>query len=266
MARHRRPVLQRPIRRAGELMSSRRSLLLLLVLLFAASANADARARKVLVADPFIELHTGPGRGYPIFHVVERGREVEIIKRRTDWFRVRTDRGVEGWVAREQMLATLESTGEPIDLQEPTRENYMSRRWQGGVMAGDFGGASLISAFGGYAFSDHLSIELTVNHILGEFSNGYSATIGLMHVFVPEWRISPYFTLGTGIIYTEPKSTLVQVEDRNDQIGYVGGGLQLYLTRRFMLRSEYRNNVIFTERDDNEEVDEWKYLGFAFFF
>ncbi|MFO7306866.1 MAG: SH3 domain-containing protein [Gammaproteobacteria bacterium] len=247
-------------------MSSRRSLLLLLVLLFAASANADARARKVLVADPFIELHTGPGRGYPIFHVVERGREVEIIKRRTDWFRVRTDRGVEGWVAREQMLATLESTGEPIDLQEPTRENYMSRRWQGGVMAGDFGGASLISAFGGYAFSDHLSIELTVNHILGEFSNGYSATIGLMHVFVPEWRISPYFTLGTGIIYTEPKSTLVQVEDRNDQIGYVGGGLQLYLTRRFMLRSEYRNNVIFTERDDNEEVDEWKYLGFAFFF
>jgi len=247
-------------------MSSRRSLLLLLVLLFAASANADARARKVLVADPFIELHTGPGRGYPIFHVVERGREVEIIKRRTDWFRVRTDHGVEGWVAREQMLATLESTGEPIDLQEPTRENYMSRRWQGGVMAGDFGGASLISAFGGYAFSDHLSIELTVNHILGEFSNGYSATIGLMHVFVPEWRISPYFTLGTGIIYTEPKSTLVQVEDRNDQIGYVGGGLQLYLTRRFMLRSEYRNNVIFTERDDNEEVDEWKYLGFAFFF
>jgi hypothetical protein len=24
--------------------------------------------------------------------------------------------------------------------------------------------------------------------------------------------------------------------------------------------------VIFTSRDDNEEVDEWKYLGFAFFF
>jgi len=77
-------------------MSSRRSLLLLLVLLFAASANADARARKVLVADPFIELHTGPGRGYPIFHVVERGREVEIIKRRTDWFRVGP---IAGWKA-----------------------------------------------------------------------------------------------------------------------------------------------------------------------
>jgi opacity protein-like surface antigen len=247
-------------------MSRLPSLLVLLIVLLSASAQAKNEPRKVLIADPFIELHSGPGRGYPVFHVVERGREIEVVKRRTDWFLVRTDRGVEGWARREQMVATLEPTGEPLDLQEPARENYMSRRWQGGVMAGDFGGASLVSAFGGYSFSDHLSIELTVNHILGEYSNGYSATLGLMHVFAPEWRLSPYFTMGTGVIYTEPKSTLVQVEDRDDQIAYVGAGLQFYLTRRFMLRSEYRNNVIFTSRNDNEEVDEWKYLGFAFFF
>jgi SH3 domain-containing protein/outer membrane protein with beta-barrel domain len=240
--------------------------LLILLLLFTVSARADDPPRRILIADPYIELHSGPGRGYPIFHVIERGQEVTLVKRRTDWFDVRSDRGVEGWVHRDQMISTLEQTGEPLDLEEPARENYMSRRWQGGVMAGDFGGASLISVFGGYAFSDNLSIELTLNHILGEFSNGYSATLGLMHVFAPEWRLSPYFTLGTGVIYTDPKSTLVESIDRTDQIGYVGGGLQFYLTRRFMLRSEYRNNVIFTSRDDNEEVDEWKYLGFAFFF
>ncbi len=241
-------------------------LLLLLVLFVSAAARAEDEPHKILIADPYIELRTGPGRGYPIFHVVERGREVVLVKRRTDWFQLRTDQGVEGWAARTQMIATLEPTGEPLDLQEPARENYMSRRWQGGVMGGDFGGASEISVFGGYAFSDNLSIELTLNHILGEFSNGYSATIGLMHLFVPEWRISPYFTLGTGVLYTDPKSNLVQSIDRDDQIGYVGGGLQFYLTRRFMLRTEYRNNIVFTSRDDNEEVDEWKYLGFAFFF
>lgn len=248
---------------------SRLSFGLLITLLIATVGPGTARAgapHKILIADPYIELHTGPGRGFPVFHVIERGREVTIVKRRTDWFELRTDRGVEGWAPREQMIATLEPTGEPLDLQEPARENYMSRRWQAGVAGGDFAGASMISVFGGYAFSDNLSIELTLNHILGEFSNGYSATLGLMHVFVPEWRISPYFTLGTGVIYTEPKSTLVQSIDRSDQIGYVGGGLQFYLTRRFMLRTEYRNNVIFTSRNDNEEVDEWKYLGFAFFF
>jgi len=241
------------------------SLLVLLALFSTPAALADESSR-ILVADPFIELHTGPGRGYPVFHVVERGREITVVKRRTDWFQVRTERGVEGWVSRQQMVATLEPTGEPLDLQEPQRENYMSRRWQAGVMAGDYAGASLISVFGGYAFSDNLAIELTLNHVLGDFSNSYSATLGLMHVFVPEWRLSPYFTLGTGVIHIEPKSTLVRAVDRDDQIGYVGGGLQLYLTRRFMLRTEYRNNVIFTSRDDNEEVDEWKYLGFAFFF
>ncbi|HKU13339.1 MAG TPA: SH3 domain-containing protein [Steroidobacteraceae bacterium] len=254
------------MRRPHALFGPLLTLLIVLTGVAAPFAAARAAGHKILIADPYIELHTGPGRGYPVFHVVERGREVTIVKRRTDWFQLRTDRGVEGWATREQMIATLEPTGEPLDLQEPARENYMSRRWQAGVMAGDFGGASLVSMFGGYAFSDNLSIELTLNHILGEFSNGYSATLGLMHVFVPEWRISPYFTLGTGIIYTEPKSTLVQSVDRDDQIGYVGGGLQFYLTRRFMLRTEYRNNVIFTSRDDNEEVDEWKYLGFAFFF
>ncbi len=241
-------------------------LLILPVLYLAAVAQADENLPKILIADPYIELHTGPGRGFPVFHVAERGQEVQIVKRRTDWFLVRTSRDVEGWVDREQMLATLQPTGEPLDLQEPARDNYMSRRWQGGVMGGDFGGASLISVFGGYAFSENLSVELTLNHMPGEFSTGYSATLGLMHVFVPEWRLSPYFTLGTGVIRIEPKATLVQAEDRTDQIGYVGGGLQFYLTRRFMLRSEYRNNIIFTSRDDNEEVDEWKYLGFAFFF
>ena len=240
--------------------------LLVLLFLFTVGARADDQPRRILIADPYIELHSGPGRGYPIFHVIERGQEATLVKRRTDWFQVRSDRGVEGWVPRDQMIATLEQTGEPLDLEEPARENYMSRRWQGGVMAGDFGGASLISVFGGYAFSDNLSIELTLNHILGEFTNGYSATLGLMHVFAPEWRLSPYFTLGTGVIYSDPKSTLVGSIDRTDQIGYVGGGLQFYLTRRFMLRSEFRSNVIFTSRDDNEEVDEWKYLGFAFFF
>jgi hypothetical protein len=84
-----------------------------------------------------------------VFHVIERGREVTIVKRRTDWFELRTDRGVQGWAPREQMIATLEPTGEPLDLQEPARENYMSRRWQAGVAGGDFAGASMISVFGG---------------------------------------------------------------------------------------------------------------------
>lgn len=240
------------------------ALLLLQSSLLSAQAAAKDQDREVLIADPYVELHSGPGRGFPVFHVADRGQKIVIEKRRTDWFYVRTERGVEGWVPRAQMLATLETTGEPLDVEEPARNDYLSRRWQLGVMGGDFDGASEISVFGGYAFSDNLSLELTASHILGDVSNGYLGSLGLMHLFVPEWRVSPYFTLGTGVLRVEPKSSLVQVDDRTDQIGYVGGGLQGYLTRRFMVRLEYRNNVVFTSRDDNEEVNEWK-LGFAFF-
>jgi hypothetical protein len=39
----------------------------------------------------------------------------------------------------------------------------------------------------------------------------------------------------------------------------------MYLTRRFIVRAEYKNNVIFQDKDDNQEIDGWK-AGFAFFF
>ena len=47
---------------------------------------ADDEYRQVSVADPYLEMHTGPGKGYPVFHVVDRGESVDIMMRRTDWF------------------------------------------------------------------------------------------------------------------------------------------------------------------------------------
>ncbi len=258
---------QMPSARRYSLQQLLQILLLPLLLGYLLPATAADQNQKVTVAEPFIELHTGPGRGYPITYVVERGREVEILKRRTDWFQVRTtDRDVTGWVPRRQIASTLSPSGEIIDLGDPDPEGGLGRRWLGGVGGGDFGGASLVSVYAGYAITDNLSVELTVNQILGDFSNAIEATIGLKQVLIPEWRLSPYFVLGTGAIFIEPRSTLVQARDRNDQVGYVGGGLQFNVTRRFVLRTEYRNNIIFTSRNDNEEIDEWKYLGFGFFF
>ena len=238
----------------------------LLALQFAVlQAAAAADEYQVVVTDPYLELHTGPGRGYPVFYVIDRGLTVTVLKRRTDWFKVRSDRGKEGWVSRGEILATLGLKGDALDLREPSRGDFASRRWEAGVLAGDFGGASVLSLYGAYAFSDSLALELTGSHVLGNFSTGVLGTASLVHTFVPEWRVSPYFTLGTGMIMTRPRTTLVQGPDRSDQIAHVGAGLRGYLTRRFMARIEYRSNVVFTSRDDNEEVDEWK-AGFAFFF
>ena len=226
---------------------------------------AEKKYRSVAVADPYLEMHTGPGRGYPIFHVVDRGETVEIIMRRTDWFLVRTDRGKEGWVDRDQMELTLEPDGSAVTFRRSTREDFTNARWEAGVLAGDFGGANIVSLYGSYSVNPHVALELWGSQILGNFSNGWTASVNVVHETWPDWRISPFFTLGAGYIHTEPKSTIIQGEDRSDQIGHAGAGFRIYATRRFLLRAEYKSYVVFTSRDDNEEVEEWK-VGFAFFF
>jgi uncharacterized protein YgiM (DUF1202 family) len=230
-----------------------------------AIAQAAGEYRTVSVADPYLEMHTGPGRGYPVFHVVDRGDAVEILMRRTDWFQVRSPDGAVGWVDRAQMERTLQTTGSEIVFAEANQEDFTNATWELGALTGDFGGANIISLYGGYSLNPNVSIEVWGSQILGNFSNGWMGSVNLTHETWPDWRISPFFTLGTGVIHTEPKSTIIQGEDRTDQIAHAGAGFRVYATRRFILRAEYKSYVVFTSRDDNEEVEEWK-VGFAFFF
>ncbi|MDH4106832.1 MAG: SH3 domain-containing protein [Gammaproteobacteria bacterium] len=233
--------------------------------LFADPAGAADEPATVIVADPYLEMRTGPGVGYPKFHVVDRGEAVAILKRRTDWFLVRSTEGREGWVDRAQLQLTLQPSGEPVEFTAPGLADFTNSRWEAGVLAGDFGGANILSVYGAYSLNPHVGIEVWGSQILGNFSNGWMASLNVIHETWPDWRISPFFTLGTGVIHTEPKSTIVQGEDRTDQVAHVGAGVRMYATQRFLLRAEYKSYVVFTSRDDNEEVEEWK-VGFAFFF
>jgi hypothetical protein len=236
-----------------------------LLLCLAGVATARAEGLEVIVADPYLELHTGPGRGFPIVHVVERGAMVRVLKRRTDWFRVRDADGREGWVHRSQMAETLVPAGTRLELDDPAREDFGAHRREIGLLVGDFEGSNVITAYGAYAFNGHLSGELAVSQLLGNFSDGLMATLGVTHVPRPDWRIQPFFSIGTGYINIQPKGTQVQTPERTDQLAYVGGGVRAYLARRFIIRAEYKEYVVFTDRDENEEAIEWK-IGFAFFF
>jgi opacity protein-like surface antigen len=219
----------------------------------------------VSIIDPFIELHTGPGRGYPIDHVCERGETVTILKQRTDWFKVMTEKGKMGWVKRRQMQRTLGLHNEEVDLQEPALTDFIKRRWELGVLAGDYDGDDALTLYGNLRFTENLAAEVKLQQATGNVSNKKIATLSVVHQPFPEWRISPFFTLGAGIITTEPKPTLVQTEDRTDSSLLVGVGAYYYISSRFMLRMEYSNHLILTSRNVNEEVHEWQ-AGFSVFF
>lgn len=246
------------------MLRSFRPLVCLLALLVFSGPAAARETVEAVVAEPFLELHTGPGRGYPVFHVVDRGRSVRLIRRRTDWFQVRTEDGVKGWARGDAIARTLVG-GEPFGTAGDGAEGYAGRRWEAGLLLGDFDGASSLTLYGARHFGRNFSAELRLADVSGDFSDGWLVTANLVHQPFPDWRLSPYATLGTGIIRIEPHATLVQTPDRTDQVGQVGIGLRTHLTRRFILRAEYSHYLVFTSRDDNEGIDAWK-AGFAFYF
>jgi hypothetical protein len=239
---------------------------LLLLITLGAPARSSAREYlQLFVTEPYLELHTGPGRGYPVFHVVARDASVDVLFRRTDWFKVRTERGVEGWASQSDLLKTVLADGTPFVFPLGDRAGFSSHTWEMGIFAGQYGAATLISGYAAFSFNSQLQLEAAVGNFLGKFTNGVTGDIGFAHIILPEARVSPFLTLGVGLVHTEPKATLVQPANRTEQSAYVGGGLRYYLTRRFFLRAEYKAHWIFTRRNVNEEADEWK-LGFAFFY
>ena len=236
-----------------------------LLIFLAATATAWAESLEVTVADPFLEMRTGPGRAFPVVHVVERGEKVQVEKRRTDWFQVIDENGREGWVHKGQMAETLVPAGVKMEIDDPGREDFGAHRREVGLLVGDYGGSNVVTAYGAYAFNEHLSAEIALSHLLGNFSDGQYLTLGVTHVPRPDWRIQPFLSIGTGVIRIEPKGTLVGTEVRTDQVAYAGIGVRAYVARRFIVRGEFKEYVVFTDRDENEEDTEWK-IGFAFFF
>ena len=234
-------------------------------LLVAQAALGAEETPTVRVADPFVEFHSGPGEGYPVFFVVERGGEIVILKRKTDWFRVRSGGGQEGWVSREQLVRTLSLEGRPLRFSDLQLEDFSRRRWEGGVMGGDLEGANALTAYGSFAFTPGLSAEAAVTQGIGNYSTLWLANLSLLSQPFPDWRFSPYFAIGAGAVYVVPSATLVDAPDRLDAAGHVAVGLRTYLTRRFILRIDAREYLVFTSRDDNEDLIQWQ-VGFSFFF
>ncbi len=254
--------------RSTEVAVAGHALLGLLLCLLLGSGTARAAKRELLqlfVTEPYLELHTAPGRGYPVTQVVARGEVVDVLKRQTEWFKVRTERGIEGWAYERDLMKAQLGDGSPFVVRIGDLAGFTDHRWENGILAGSYGGATLISAYGAFSLTNETKVELTEGQFLGNLSNGYLLELGLNHVFLPARRFSPFVTLGTGYERVNPKGTLAVPLDQDSQTAYVGIGARLYIARRFFLRGEYRQHTVFTSRDSNEVKQEWK-AGFAFFY
>ncbi len=220
---------------------------------------------QVTVNDAFLNVYSGPGRGYPIFHVVERDEVITLIKGRTDWVKIKTRRNLVGWIKREDMKLTLSPNGEVPDFPDLTQADYLEDRFEFGAAYGDFAGADSMTINLGYRFTRNLSFEIRGAQNTGVFSDSEYLTGAFLFQPFPHWRISPYLGIGAGNLKTYPSATLVETEDREDGIMQASVGTYVHLTGRLFLRAEMTNHYILTSRNTNEEVNEWK-VGLNVFF
>jgi hypothetical protein len=232
------------------------------------TSEQDDNRYLVTIADPFIELHTGPSAGYPIFHVVDRGTRVSIIRQKTNWFRLETSDGISGWANREQMRQTLLPSGEQFKLVDLDETDFEKRKWVLGFTGGEFESAPVFTLFSGYSFTENLAGEVHLGQSIGSNSSSRFLKGNLVLQPLPDLTWSPYLALGMGVIEVSPSSILISSRDEVNNFVQAGVGIQRFISRSFLFRFEVNEYVIFaadSTRNDNEVVNEWKF-GFAVFY
>ena len=238
-------------------------LLLLLQAFSVSEVHAKQRLVQVVVSQPFLEMHSGPGRGFPVVYVVGRDEVVTILYSRTEWYKIRAERGQEGWARRSELALTQLASGDPAPI--PPYPEFQTHRFEIGAAYGVFNHQNLVSGWADFGLTDSLDVEFVVQQAFGTIDNRYAASIGLRHTFIPEWKwFSPTVGIGTAYQYIEDKVPPKPLQTSN-QLVYVSLGARGFITRRFMWRADWRKYTVFTNQNQNEEPEEWKF-GLAVFF
>jgi len=216
---------------------------------FGANSASDADTVVLNVADPFIEMHTGPGRGYPVFNVVEQGESIEVLKRKTNWYEIRTADNKTGWTKAAQLEHTLKPTGLPVDLPEVSHGDYLKSSWRVGFSGGQLEGASTFSLTAGYRPLRWAEVEIEGGKIFDESVTSDYYGVNLLVEPVPDWMITPYVFVGGGKFSFNNRQKVVVDDAGSPNYASVGGGLSYYVVSNLVVRGGYRSYSISTDED-----------------
>ena len=221
------------------------------------------------MTDPYLEMRTGPGRGFPVTHVAERHEWVVIELRATDWYKVRTasDTGNDkaGWVHRRQLQSTLTEAGVSKSFRDTALDDYLTRRVQLGAGLGRFRSEPIQKLWASYRLSDALSLEGTVAQVQGVFSGTDLWHINLLAEPWSDQRWSPFLGIGVGRFRNFPNQSLVGATDTNANLANATVGVRWYLSERFVLRADW---TLYTAFVSDLRAQEFRAVtaGISFFF
>ena len=219
----------------------------------------------LLVKDTFVDLYTGPGYGFPRQYSAKSGESLEIIRRRTSWYRVVTDTGVEGWVEEDQLAGLTLLNGRGEDFQKAVLDDFHNARFEMSMFAGGLSDDTQYNVRLGYKLTEFLEAEAMYGQAFSDFSDTRFYSIGLQAKPIRGNRWEPYFGLSTGTLDNDPNDTVIGGESTSDDITMAQIGLRFYLTRNFVLRAEYGRMLLHVDDDRRDELDLLSFGIGAFF-
>ncbi|MFY9511134.1 MAG: hypothetical protein WAQ05_09195 [Rubrivivax sp.] len=248
-------------------MRTAATLTLLLCALAAPALAADPApdSERLRVVEPYIELHTGPGRGFPVFHVAARHEWIVIELRHTDWFKVRTENGRVGWVPRAQLERTVTEAGGSKSFRDVLVDDYLKRRVEMGAAWGRFKGEPLLKVWAAYRWADAISLEASAGQVQGVFSGSDLWHVNLSIEPWSDQRLSPALGVGLGKFRNVPNRSLVDAVSTDAQLAVASVGLRYYISERFVGRVDYSLYTAFVADTRSIEYRAVS-LGLSFFF
>ena len=226
---------------------------------------APASADRLQITEAYIELRTGPGRGFPVFFVAGRDEWIEIELRHTDWYKVRTDGGKIGWVSRQQLESTLTAGGARKSFRDILLDDYLTRRVQLGVAWGHFKSEPMLKLWGSYRLSETLSVEGTLGQVQGVFSGTDFWHVNLLAEPWSDRRFSPFAGVGFGKFKNFPNQSLIGAQTTDAKLANGVIGVRYHLSDRFVLRADYSLYTAFVSDTHSAEYRAFT-AGISFFF
>ena len=256
-----------------------------LVLTPVSSYAKQGEKLKLRILEPFLEIHTGPGKNYPVFYIAQYGEMIEVQKRRNDWFKVNLNvnggRVKTGWVHRKAIGLTMRSNSLPemitnqkaniseedivLAKDDPLLSTLFNPNLYFGFNYGQRASADLVGVHIGKHITDSFNVELQVDEFLGATAQGQTWAGILAFKPFPDWRLSPFTEIGAGSIHSTARGTNSQQNAGSNKFLQSGFGLQLRLSDRYRLRLEYRHLNVLTSNDNNGEIETW-HIGFSGYF